>query len=134
MALREDVHKAGITSFASLPGDSYEYRIDYEHAQGSVWLKSVATEREWCARALAICRSRSLPSRSRALERQSSVASTTAYQLFVRMRVCALTVCRYCAIDNRAVFAENQVYRDQFTMEMTLLEVCVCMCVDAHRA
>lgn len=48
MALREVVHAAGVVCFASLPGDAYDFRVDYEQAQGRVWLKSSRTEREWC--------------------------------------------------------------------------------------
>lgn len=42
------VHREGVAAFASLPGDSYAYRIDYADADGRVWLKSSATDREWC--------------------------------------------------------------------------------------
>lgn len=42
------VHREGVVAFASLPGGSYAYMIDYENVDGRVWLKSNATEREWC--------------------------------------------------------------------------------------
>lgn len=42
------VHREGVAAFASLPGDSFAYTIDYADADGHVWLKSAATDREWC--------------------------------------------------------------------------------------
>lgn len=39
--------------------------------------------------------------------------------------LCVCTVCddRECVFNNYAAFAQNPVFRDQFMMEMTLLEV-----------
>lgn len=48
MTTSSAVHREGVAAFASLPGDSFAYRIDYADADGRVWLKSSATDCEWC--------------------------------------------------------------------------------------
>lgn len=44
----DSVHVGGVVAFASLPGDAYTYRVDYEQSEGRAWLWSSKTEREWC--------------------------------------------------------------------------------------
>ncbi|GAB9474418.1 hypothetical protein Gpo141_00011543 [Globisporangium polare] len=70
------VHREGVAAFASLPGDSFAYTIDYADADGHVWLKSAATDREW-----------------------------------------------ECVIANREVFTANPAFREQFDMELELLQL-----------